>query len=261
MPPPPVPLKRDHSPILTPVSNGTSFADEAFSDALSNGPDPSRSPSQLSNRSSLYITPSPEPSGFNLVEIQRLQDRLSTLEAKNKELQNAASAAAVAATKIEDGGSKALLEQQKETLEKQKETALQRVSELETSLRTSEKTGIEKQGKIENLERSINAAKEDVQKARLDGESRIAEVKLKLEESGALVGNLKSLIETKTSAASENDAILSAKQAEIEVLQGQLARTTTDLEKERKELGSHVDELRQAGQVNLRPFYDMHLLT
>lgn len=260
MPPPPVPNKKDVTPILTPISNGPSLADESLTDwhsSTSNGPSPSPSPSQ-SNHSSIYATPSPEPTSFNTAEIQRLQTLVSSLEAQNKELQDTSLLAANAVNA--DDNSKALLEEQREALEKQKEAASQRISELETSLRASEKAGIEKQGKIEALERSVNATKEDIQKARSDGENRVAEVKLKLEESETLVSNLKGLIETKTSAASENDAILSAKQAEIEVLQGQLARTTNDLERERKELGSHVEELRKAGQVIPHQIRGIHIL-
>ncbi|KAG8806834.1 hypothetical protein FRC18_005881, partial [Serendipita sp. 400] len=69
--------------------------------------------------------------------------------------------------------------------------------------------------------------------------------------SEALVSSLKGVIEAKSSAASENDAVLSAKQAEIEVLQGQIARVTSDLEQTRVELGGQVHELRKAGQETI----------
>jgi chromosome segregation ATPase len=173
------------------------------------------------------------------MEMQRLQALVQTLEAQNKELKQALPQE----VPMDDNA--------KIRLEEQHAAAVQRASELEASLRTVERNGIEKQGKIEVLERLVAEMREDVAKARADGESRAKEVKIKLDESETLVGSLKGLIEAKASAASENDANLAANQAEIEVLRGQVARITNDLEQERKELGSHIDELRRAGQVRI----------
>jgi CAP-Gly domain-containing linker protein 1 len=249
MPPPPVPDKKPVTPTLSQASNDSSYMDEALPDmpnlTVSNGisPSPSRS-----GRSSIYATPSPEPS-FHVMEMQRLQTLVQTLEAQNKELKQAelqeATVPAHDAAKIR--------------LEEQHAATVQRASELEASLRTIERNGIEKQGKIEVLERLVMEAKEDVAKARAEGEARTKEVKLKLEESETLVGSLKGLIEAKASAASENDANLAANQAEIEVLRGQVVRITNDLEQERKELGSHIDELRRAGQVRFLSLVASHL--
>jgi len=241
MPPPPIPDKKPITPTLSQASNDSSYMDETLQDVpnltFTNETSPSPSPSR-SGRSSIYATPSPEPS-FHVMEMQRLQALVNTLEAQNKELKQAASQEVTGQVNDEA----------RIRLEEQSAAALQRASELEASLRTSERSAIEKQGKIDVLERLVAEAKEDVAKAHAEGEARTKEVKTKLEESEALVGSLKGLIEAKASAESETDANLAAKQAEIEVLRGQVVRLTNDLEQERKELGGDIDELRRAGQV------------
>ncbi|KAG8832268.1 hypothetical protein FRC17_001627 [Serendipita sp. 399] len=247
MPPPPIPNKEPATPTLSQASNDSStYVDEPLPDipnvSISNGtsPIPSPSPSQ-SGRSSIYATPSPEPS-FYVGEMQRLQTQIQSLEKENKELKEKVDANAQAST--QDSSSKALLEERLVTSQ-------QKITDLETSLHTSERSGIEKQGKIESLERLVAEGKEDALKARADGETLTREVKAKLEESEALVNSLKGAIDAKASAATENDAILSAKQAEIEVLQGQITRITNDLEQTRLELGGQIHELRKAGQETI----------
>lgn len=249
MPPPPVPDRNPVTPTLSQASNDSSYMDEALPGMnlnFSNGVSPS--PSQ-SERSSIYATPSPEPNQ-HVVEIQRLQELVQTLEKQNEELKRA-----VPETPILPENDEAKIR-----LEEQNTAALQRASELEASLRTSERSSIEKQSKIEQLERMVTEAKEDVAKARTEGDNRIKEVKTQLEESETLVTSLKGLIDDKASVASENDANLTAKQAEIDVLRAQVTRVTNDLEQERKELGSHVDELRRAGQVGRLSFCDAFVL-
>lgn len=247
MPPPPVPDKKQ----ATPSHSQTTSDDEAFADlpniSLTNGTSPSLSPSQ-SGRSSIYATPSPEPSN-HVAELEQLRALVQKLEIQNKELQNVP-----IPTAKEDNELKARLEEQKLASQA-------RIAELETSLHASERASIEKQGKLETLERLVAEAKEDITKARAEGESRVKEVKVKLEESEALVGSLKGLIDDKASAASENDATLAAKQAEIEVLQGQVTRVTSDLEHDRTELGAHIEELRKAGQVSIADNIVMRHLT
>ncbi|KIM30723.1 hypothetical protein M408DRAFT_328237 [Serendipita vermifera MAFF 305830] len=247
MPPPPVPDRKSEpvTPTLSHASNDSSYMEEGLQDmpalTFSNGVSPSPSPSQ-SGRSSVYATPSPEPS--HLIEIQRLQEVVQTLEGQIKELKEAVPAAAPAPVLPEN-------DEAKIQLEEQNAAALKRASELEASLHASERSSIEKQGKIEALERTVAEIKEDIVKARAEGDIRVKEVKTQLEESETLITSLKGLIDDKASAASENDANLSAKQAEIDVLRAQVARVTSDLEQERKELGSHVDELRRAGQETI----------
>ncbi|KAG8766048.1 hypothetical protein FRC15_006633, partial [Serendipita sp. 397] len=246
MPPPPVPSKEPATPTLSQASNDSTYVDEPLPDvpslSISNGtsPMPSPSPSQ-SGRSSVYATPSPEPS-FYVGEMQRLQTLVQSLEKENRELKDKADINTQAST--QDVTSKALLEEKLSASQ-------QKIIELEASLHTSERSGIERQSKLESLERLVAEGKEDVLKAKTDGDARTKEVKAMLEESEALVSSLKGVIEAKSSAASENDAVLSAKQAEIEVLQGQIARVTSDLEQTRVELGGQVHELRKAGQETI----------
>lgn len=170
-------------------------------------------------------------------EIERLQARLDAAEDENNRLRvSVESSQSNASSRIE-------------TVTDERDKAKARVTELETSVRTSERLVKEREATIESLERSVKQANADVEKVRGEGEAKFRDTQSKLEDKEALVSQLKQLIDTKEGEQSENDALLDAKKAEIALLEARVQKAYTELEEERKELGSQVDELRKAGQV------------
>lgn len=128
--------------------------------------------------------------------------------------------------------------------------ALTRVSELETQVRFHERAVKERESRIDALERSVKGKEEEVDKARTEGDARVRELTGKLEDSESLVGSLKAAVEeVRAGKKEETEAIIGAKDKEIELLSAKVLRAVTELEDERRELGSQIDELRQAGQV------------
>lgn len=147
-----------------------------------------------------------------------------------------------------------------DTLRTERDDALARISMLETSLKTSERSSKEQAVKIESLERNLVNITADMDKARTDGESRIRDMQSRLEDKDTLLQNLKEAVEKKEGLENETDAILKAKNAEIALLEARVNKAYAELDAERKQLGSQVDELRQAGQVHLfssGPFYSL----
>lgn len=138
-----------------------------------------------------------------------------------------------------------------ETLRTERDAALARISTLEISLKTNERSYKEQASKLEALERALVNATADMDKIRTDGESRIRDVQSRLDDKDILLQNLREAVEQKEGVESETDAILRAKNAEIGLLEARVSKAYMELEAERKELGSQVDELRQAGQVRL----------
>jgi CAP-Gly domain-containing linker protein 1 len=174
------------------------------------------------------------------IELEELHMKVRNLESQNKDLRES-----LLAVKVDDNSETV------EKLERELEASTKKLSEIEDKLRGNERTLIERQTKVDGLDRAVVDAQEETKRAKAEGESRVKGVQAKLDESEALVTSLKKVIEDKSEAADENNAQLQAKNAEIEVLQGQVTRLSADLEGERKELTSQVDDLRQAGQVRM----------
>lgn len=130
-----------------------------------------------------------------------------------------------------------------------------RTSQLETELLEKEKLVREKEDSIRAQDQDRQAATVELEKQKLDTESRMKTLQSKLDDSIALTATLKDALAAKEGQEHENDALIKAKDAEVALLQSQLERAYSELEDERKELGAQVDELRMAGQVYFIMFY------
>lgn len=194
--------------------------------------------------SSLDRTSRPSSSASSYPELQlqneRLQARLDALEDENRRLMTDASNAE---------GSLSSLSGRLDSLTREQDTAAARITDLEFSLRTAERTVGERDSTIESLERSVQQSVLDVEKVRSEGEARARDIQSKLDDKEALVIQLKEIVEAKEGLESENDAVLSVKNTEISLLESRVQKAYIELEEERRELGAQVDELRKAGQV------------
>ncbi|THG99933.1 hypothetical protein EW026_g2495 [Hermanssonia centrifuga] len=173
---------------------------------------------------------------------ERLQARLDALEDENRRLMTDASNAE---------GSLSSLSGRLDSLTREQDTAAARITDLEFSLRTAERTVGERDSTIESLERSVQQSVLDVEKVRSEGEARARDIQSKLDDKEALVIQLKEIVEAKEGLESENDAVLSVKNTEISLLESRVQKAYIELEEERRELGAQVDELRKAGQETI----------
>lgn len=139
--------------------------------------------------------------------------------------------------------------EQRQALEKDRDSALATVAEIEKEFRVMERKLSERDSKVESLERSNVQTAAELERAKAENEARLNDVQAKLDGSEALVRSLKEAIEAKEGAEHESDTLLKAKNVEISHLEVRLEKISTELDVERKELGSQIDELRQAGQV------------
>ncbi|KAG8213853.1 hypothetical protein J3R82DRAFT_10597 [Butyriboletus roseoflavus] len=139
----------------------------------------------------------------------------------------------------------------RQALEKDRDSALASVAEIEKELRVMERKLSEKDSKAESLERSNAQTAAELERAKAETEARLHDVQAKLDGSEALVRSLKEAIEAKEGAEHESNTLLKAKNAEISHLEARLEKVSTELDVERKELGSQIDELRQAGQETI----------
>ncbi|KAH8080291.1 hypothetical protein BXZ70DRAFT_960379 [Cristinia sonorae] len=180
------------------------------------------------------------PSSIELQsQIDILQARLEASESENTRLRMTAAS------------QESIVSDRMTTLVEEKDRALSRITELETSLRTSERTINERDTMVESLERAAQESAKDIEKVRNDGEARIRDIQSKLEDKESLVTQLKNVIDDKEGQQSKNDAIITAKNAEIGLLEARVQKAYAELEEERRELGSQVDELRKAGQETI----------
>lgn len=186
-----------------------------------------------------------------MLQVERLQARLDSLEDENKRLFLRADGAENLATSLNNRIA---------SLTEERDKSAGRVVELEASARTSERSIGERDSTIESLHRAAQQSTLDIEKAKSDGEARVRDVQSKLDDKEALVAQLKELIDAKDGEQSENAAALAAKNAEIALLEARVQKAYQDLEEERKDLTAQVDELRRAGQVRTRDIWCLWLL-
>ncbi|KAH0827787.1 hypothetical protein J3R83DRAFT_3405 [Lanmaoa asiatica] len=118
--------------------------------------------------------------------------------------------------------------QQLQALKKDRDSALATIAESEKEMRVMERKLSEKDFKMESLERSNAQTAAELERAKSENEARLNDVQAKFDANEAL-----------------------AKNAEISLLEARLEKVSTELDVERKELGSQIDELRQAGQETI----------
>ena len=135
--------------------------------------------------------------------------------------------------------------------ERERDTALSSLAEMEKEVRGLERRLNEKDSRFEALERSHLQTAAELERSRTESEARLNDLQAKLQTGEALVKSLKQAIEVKEGAEHESGALLKAKNAEIALLEGRLEKVSTELDIERKELGAQIEELRQAGQVGI----------
>jgi len=254
MPPPPVPLNRAMLPPPSPARSVRSVS--ALSDASRGVAEDvgdvlfgRRNSQDIPSLMEAMSPASPAPRARD-IELEELRLKVLNLESQNKDLRES-----LLVVKVDDNSETV------EKLERELDNLSKKLPELEDKLRGNERTLSERQTKVDSLDRAVADSQEETKRAKAEGESRVKDVQAKLDESEALVTSLKKVIDDKSEAADENNAQLQAKNAEIEVLQGKSARLSADLESERKELTSQVDDLRQAGQVRIPEQYRSHMLT
>ncbi|KAI0342068.1 hypothetical protein BDW22DRAFT_1358196 [Trametopsis cervina] len=217
------------------AANGKAIQDMIGS-LMSGRPPSSRPPSSASAASSLFAEQQLQ------MQNERLQARFDALEDENKRL---LAKVATAESFVESLSSRLAIA----TNERDKSAT--RVMELEGSHRSAERTIIERDSTIESLERLVQQSVIDIEKAKSDGDTRVRDIQSKLDDKEALVIQLKELIDAKEGMQTENDAALSAKNAEIALLEKRVQKAYIELEEERRELGGQVDELRKAGQETI----------
>lgn len=235
------PIQDEHVQGSRPPSLDLTASSQALQDKInrllgnSAGSDPGdvqpvSSPSQIQSAADAHAIEAYEST------ISALNTRLETLQQEKTSLQEMVSSL------------RSDLEQC-QALEKDRDSALATVAETEKELRTVERKLSEKDSKVESLERSNTQTAAELERAKAEHDARLNDLQAKLDTNEVLVRSLKEAIEAKEGAEHESNTLLKAKNAEINLLEARLEKVSTELEGERKELGSQIDELRQAGQV------------
>ncbi|KAF9529334.1 hypothetical protein CPB83DRAFT_765141 [Crepidotus variabilis] len=226
MPPPPSP-KPGHA------AQDAGSADEGLSSAELPGRNSTLSFSRPSSSASFRSTGVEEPS---LTE--QLQSRLDALEYENERLRSATSSETTDPAQIEQ-----LQAEKQQALEHAKKLEA-RLSEIEQNTSShEEQLRTLRQDKSE-LETQLTAATENLHQSTTNREESI------LAHNSALESLRNQLAEVQKISIQKEEVILT-QTSDIEQLRGSLERACLELEVERKELGSQIDELRIAGQETI----------
>jgi chromosome segregation ATPase len=171
-----------------------------------------------------------------------LHDRVAELEAENQRLNILISG--LQGEELEHG-------RRTNSMREDRDQAVARVTELEVSVKSVERNLHDRDLKIEVLERSLSNASADIDKARAEGETRARDLQSLLDDNETLLSSLKESLALKEGAETETHAHITAKDAEINLLEARAKKAYVELEDERRELGNQIDALRHAGQVYL----------
>ncbi|EJD02624.1 uncharacterized protein FOMMEDRAFT_107555 [Fomitiporia mediterranea MF3/22] len=225
---------------LVSIQNNSKALKDKIQSMLASRPQRSESPSRASNthgmeEDSVFGHPKLDAS------LQALQERVDSLERENLQLKSELEASQSSQSKA--GGI--------ETITSEREQALDRIKDLESQLKSSERTMDERNSKIESLERSVQTSTTALQAQRAEDESRLNDLQSKLDESQSLITSLKDAIEAKSNEAGQNEGIIQAKDAEINLLEGRVKKASSELDDVRKDLTAQIDELRHAGQETI----------
>jgi chromosome segregation ATPase len=241
----------DH-PAKAVISRESSFLADgtgSLSDSVMNGRSPQDKMASLlsgTGSSTGISSPRPESSApFRTFEQQahldRLQSRLEALEYENNQLRSAADCS----NRIDPEASAPTDFSQAD----QVEAAMSRISLLEIQLQAAKCSVDERDLKIVLVEQTTEEYRINVERQMSESETHLKEAQLELDDSAALVKTLQATIEIADSLETESKAVLEAKDDEIKLMQAQLEKAFAAMEDEKRELGSQIDELRQAGQV------------
>lgn len=224
---------------LASIQNNSKALQDKIQSMLSGKPARAESPKRRSSTTTLQEDSlfSPKSAATHRVE----QERLENFERENSQLKAELNQARLAVSKVAE----------LEAAGSERDRALDRVKELESSLKASERTIDERNTKIESLERSVQSSNAALQTLKAEEDARVKDLQTKLGDSETLIASLKEAIEAKANEAGQNEGLIQAKDAEIALLEGRVKKATSDLEESRKELTALIDELRHAGQETI----------
>ncbi|KII92295.1 hypothetical protein PLICRDRAFT_172397 [Plicaturopsis crispa FD-325 SS-3] len=171
-----------------------------------------------------------------------LQSRIDALDYENQRLR---------VTVDSQAGEHAEVTKHVEALQVERDDALSRIADLEGRYKTAERSLNERDSRIDALDRAAQQAATEAEQRRAEADNRLKDLQSKLDDSTALINNLKEALDAKEGMENQNDAVLKAKNAEISLLQARVDKVSADFLDERRELGAQVEELREAGQETI----------
>jgi CAP-Gly domain-containing linker protein 1 len=131
------------------------------------------------------------------------------------------------------------------TRAEQDQALMIRVSQLEAQLAESKACLIDRNSTLDSLRQSLK----DFELQKEADERRLRDIEWQLAESVASANTLQETLGVKETREIERDAILAEKNDLLSLLEDQVKKTSLQLESEKRELTSQVEELRRAGQV------------
>lgn len=177
-------------------------------------------------------TSRPESSASHQTDV--MQSRLAALEYENKQLR----------ASLEDN-------QQAMSIERERDEALEQKSVLDEQISNLQRSLDEKSQAMEALHNDYQSTYSNALEKLAESDKQISDLRSQLNDSTSLVSSLKASMEDHEVRGKESSALIQAKESEITSLDSRVAKLTTELETEKRELGAQVYELRSAGQETI----------
>ncbi|KAJ7594052.1 hypothetical protein C8J56DRAFT_925889 [Mycena floridula] len=180
--------------------------------------------------------------------IEQMQSRIDALEYENDRLRSVSNPPTA----------DPLMSAKLETLESSYSSANMQISQLEASLQNANAAIASRDSQIQSLklahqteQSELQQKLESVQSKLANSESELEALKDKLVSAETLAKSLQEVVDEKSSAEDLNGQLLAQKTKEWEASETRLKKIIVDMEEDKRETASLVDELRHAGQETI----------
>lgn len=178
-------------------------------------------------------------SSQDAVTIEALKSRIEALEYDNDRLRSLGSPTRESAN----------LSERLNILQAEKDDAISNLTTLENTLATLRQFHEEAEASRTTLENDVQARTVEANRTREEQERRCAVLQLSLDEHVATLRKLQESLSVKQQTEERQRNLLEKKEQEFLELSSRAQHLTRQLDSEKLELGSQIDELRIAGQV------------
>jgi DNA repair exonuclease SbcCD ATPase subunit len=171
--------------------------------------------------------------------IDQLQSRIDALEYDNERLRTVSNMP----------GDDNLNNSNLQAVEQEQDEAVGRIAQLESELLACENALQTQRTHSSSLEQDYRRVTTEFETLQLGRDSRLEEWQKKLDDGDALVKTMEDAVDRQAAIAQHQESLCKTKEAEIAVLELRIEKAYTELQDEKKELGTQIEELRIAGQV------------
>jgi len=171
--------------------------------------------------------------------IDQLQSRIGALEYDNERLRSVNNTPG-------DNNSD---DTQLQSVRQERDEAVRRIAQIEAELSASESALEAQRTHSSSQEQEYQRVSIELEVLQLSKDSRFEEMQKKADDDATLIKTLQDAVNQQATTTQQQETLSKTREAEMAVLERRLEKAYTELQNEKSELGTQIEELRIAGQV------------